>query len=95
MPLTSLVAEIKRNHTAPKQIVYHMPAPRFIDADKASEQIEQQAQEQAQKQAACEDWRDCKYMKEVNNTYYCNHFMSKCACEKCNGKLPLLAKKMR
>jgi len=68
-----------------------MPAPRFIDADAFVEQKAVEAQEQHENG----DWRDCSHMKEVNNTYYCDHFMSKCACEKCNGKLPLLANKMR
>ena len=89
--MNSLIAEVKRNHTAPKQIVYSIPAPRFIDADAAMERKETETQ----KRHETGDWRDCKYMKEINNTYYCNHFMSKCACEKCNGKLPLIGEKRR
>ena len=93
MPLNSLVAEVRRSPVQLKQFKYHAPAPRFIDGDKAARDIEEQMQEQATRQS--DDWRDCRYMKELSNTYYCNHFMSKCACEKCNGKLPFLGEKRR
>ena len=89
MPLSSLVAEVKRQPLVQKQIVYKMPAPRFIDADA----FVKEKKETAEKNAAGNDWRECKHLKEVNNSYYCNYFMSKCACEKCNGELPLLAQK--
>ena len=91
MPLSSLVAEVKRTPVSQKQIVYKMPAPRFIDADAFQEEKKQEVK----KSATSADWRECKYLREVNNTYYCNYFMSKCAREKCNGKLPLLAQKKR
>ncbi len=89
MPLSSLVAAVKRTTAPQKQIIYRMPAPRFIDADSFVKEKE----ERKEKAIAGNDWRECKYLKEVNNTYYCNYFMAKCACEKCNGKLPLLAQK--
>jgi len=91
MPLSNLVASARRNAPIQKQIIYKVPAPRFIDADAVSvEKIEEQ---QKERQSAKQDWRECKYLKEVSNTYYCTHFMSKCACEKCNGTLPSISSK--
>lgn len=89
MPLNSLVAEVKRRAAVQKQITYRMPAPRFIDGDA----FQEEKKSEAVKSTGNEDWHECKYLKEVNNTHYCNYFMSKCACEKCNGRLPLLAQK--
>jgi len=91
MPLNSLIAAARHGRAAQKQIVYKAPLPRFIDADAVVEEKNAELEEQRQNG----DWRDCSHLKEVNTTYYCNHFMSKCACEKCNGKLPLLAEKKR
>ena len=91
MPLNSLIDSARHNHAVQKQIIYKAPAPRYIDGDKLAEEKKQELAEQR----ANGDWRDCSHLKEVNNAYFCSHFMAKCACEKCNGKLPLLGEKKR
>lgn len=89
MPLNSLV-KAARNRTLPQKqkIKYKKQTPKFIDADKASKKLEEES-----KQTVCEDWRECKHLTEANNEYYCNHFMSQCAKEKCNGSMPLIGEK--
>ena len=91
MPLSSLINTARCNHAVQKQIVYRNPEPRFIDADAVAEEKKKEQEEQHTNG----DWRECPYLKELNSDYYCNFFMAKCACEKCNGRLPLAGEKKR
>lgn len=89
MPLNSLVAEARKHATIQKQIIYSKP--RFIDADELVEEKKQELLRQRNNG----DWRECKHLKEANGNYYCNHFISFCAREKCNGRLPDAVEKKR